>query len=166
MTQMGDRVARRGSKCAPYPFRSQMAKVQHQSPSDRLNRLFEVVKNERTGEPYTNSDIARMSLGDLSEEEVERIRNGTISNPSAAQVIALADVFGVQPSYFLDQGKKLPLIDAEAIEILRDKTVRAIAHKSLQLPDRDRQMILNIIRQFEDMQETDEVDQAMPEAPG
>jgi hypothetical protein len=41
-----------------------------------------------------------MSLGDLTEEEVEGIRNGTISNPSIAQVIALADVFSVQPSYF------------------------------------------------------------------
>ena len=33
----------------------------------------------------------------------------------------------------MDSGKKLPLIDAEAIEILRDETVRAIAHKSLYL---------------------------------
>ena len=60
----------------------------------------------------------------------------------------------------------MPLIDAEAIEILRDETVSAIAHKSLHLPPRDRQMILNIIRQFEDMQETEESDDVTPEAPG
>ena len=34
-----------------------------QSLSDRLNRIFEAIKNERTGEPYTNAEIARMSLG-------------------------------------------------------------------------------------------------------
>jgi hypothetical protein len=138
-----------------------------QNLSDRLNRLFEAIKNERTGEPHTNADIARMSLGDLTEEEVEGIRNGTISNPSIAQVIALADVFGVQPSFFLDRGKKPPLIDAEAIEILRDETVRAIARKCLHLPLRDRQMILNIIRQFEGMQqETGEGNDVMPETSG
>jgi transcriptional regulator with XRE-family HTH domain len=137
-----------------------------QSLSERLEILFEAIKNERTGEPYTNADIARLSMGDLTEEEVEGIRNGTISNPSIAQVIALADVFGVQPSYFLDVGKEPPLIDEEAIEILRDETVRAIAHKSLHLPVRDRQIVLNIIRQFEGMQETDEGDDAAPEAPG
>jgi hypothetical protein len=49
----------------------------------------------------------------------------------------LADVFGIQPSYFLHMGKKPPLIDAEAIEILRDEMVSAIAHKSLHLPPRD-----------------------------
>jgi hypothetical protein len=36
----------------------------------RLEHLFGVIKNERTGEPYTNKEVARMSLGDLSEEEV------------------------------------------------------------------------------------------------
>jgi hypothetical protein len=107
-----------------------------------------------------------MSLGDLTEEEVEGIRNGTISNPSIAQVFALAQVFGVQPSYFVDAGKRLPLIDAEAIEILQDETVSAIAHKSLHLPPRDRQMILNIIRQFEGVQDTGESNDALPEAPG
>ena len=78
----------------------------------------------------------------------------------------MTDVLGVQPSFFLDSGKKPPLIDAEAIEILRDETASAIAHKSLHLPLRDRQMILNIIRQFEDMRETDESDDAMPESSG
>ncbi len=106
-----------------------------------------------------------MSLGDLTEEEVEEIRNGTISNPSIARVTALADVSGVQPSYLLYSGKKPPLIDAEAIEILRDETLSAIAHKCLHLPLRDKQMILDIIRQFEEMQETGEGDHAMPEAP-
>jgi hypothetical protein len=89
----------------------QAAKVEltddRQSLSERVNRLFEAIKNERTGEPYTNADIARMSLGDLTEEQLEGIRNGAISNPSVAQVKALADVFGVQPSLYLDCGRKM-----------------------------------------------------------
>jgi transcriptional regulator with XRE-family HTH domain len=48
----------------------------------KLEHVFEVVRNPKTGEPYTNSEVARMTLGDLSEEEVERIRTGAISDPS------------------------------------------------------------------------------------
>jgi transcriptional regulator with XRE-family HTH domain len=40
----------------------------------RLEHLFEVVRNPRTGGPYTNAEVARMTLGDLSEEDVEKIR--------------------------------------------------------------------------------------------
>ena len=70
----------------------------------RLEHLFEVVSNPKTGEPYTNAEVARMTLGDLSEEEVERIRTGAISDPTVGQVAALAGVFGVEPSYLLDRG--------------------------------------------------------------
>ena len=48
-----------------------------------------------------------MTLGDLSEEDVERIRSGAIGDPSVGQVAALAGVFGVEPSYLLDRGNRL-----------------------------------------------------------
>ena len=93
-----------------------------------------------------------MSLGDLTEEHVEQIRAGKPPNPSMNQVVTLADVFGVHPSYFLDPTRRPPLLDEEAMRIFQDETVSAIAHKSLHLPGRERQMILNIIQQFEDTQ--------------
>jgi transcriptional regulator with XRE-family HTH domain len=33
--------------------------------ASRLEHLFEVVRNPTTGEPYTNAEAARMTLGDL-----------------------------------------------------------------------------------------------------
>src|SRR5215210_4972075 len=56
----------------------------------RVEHLFEVVKNPSTGEPYTNAEVARMTLGDLSEEDVEGIRTGTIGDPTMGQMTALA----------------------------------------------------------------------------
>jgi transcriptional regulator with XRE-family HTH domain len=70
----------------------------------RLEHLFEVVRNPKTGEPYTNAEVARMTLGDLSEEDVEKIRTGAVSDPTVGQVAALASVFGVEPSYVLNRG--------------------------------------------------------------
>jgi transcriptional regulator with XRE-family HTH domain len=115
----------------------------------RLEHLFEVVRNPKTGEPYTNAEVARMTLGDLSEEDVETMRTGAIGDPSVGQVAALASVFGVEPSYLLDR-EEPSLLDEELVQALRDEDVRDITRESSQLPDRERQLVLGIVRQFRD----------------
>jgi transcriptional regulator with XRE-family HTH domain len=112
----------------------------------RLNHLFEVVKNERTGEPYSSADVARMSLGDLTEDEVEGIRTGTIENPAINQVVALAEVFGVHTSYFLETGKKPALLGEREMNALGDRRSRAILSESLDLSDREKDMVLDMIQ--------------------
>jgi len=82
--------------------------------ASRLEHVFEVIRNPKRGEPYTNAEVARMTLGDLSEE-VERIRTGAISDPTVGQVTALASVFGVEPSYLLDRGES-SLLDKELVQ--------------------------------------------------
>jgi transcriptional regulator with XRE-family HTH domain len=115
----------------------------------RLEHLFEVVRNPKTGEPYTNAEVARMTLGDLSDEDVERIRTGAISDPSVGQVAALASVFGVEPSYLLDRGEP-SLFDEELVQALQDESVRDITRESSRLPARERRLVLGIVRQFRD----------------
>jgi transcriptional regulator with XRE-family HTH domain len=115
----------------------------------RLEHLFAVISNPKTREPYTNAEVARMTLGDLSEEDVEKIRTGAIGDPSVGQVAALASVFGVEPSYLLDRGEP-PLLDEELVQALRDEDVRDITRESSRLPDGDRHLVLGIVRQFRD----------------
>jgi transcriptional regulator with XRE-family HTH domain len=112
----------------------------------RLNHLFQIVKNERTGEPYTSADVARMSLGDLTEEEVEGIRTGALENPTLSQVVALADAFGVHPYYFFETGNKPALLGEQEISALADQRARAILNKSLTLSDREKDMVLDMIQ--------------------
>jgi len=114
----------------------------------RLEHVFEV-RNPKTGEPYTNAEVARMTLGDLSEEDVERIRTGAIWDPTVGQVAALASVFGVESSYLLDRGEPSPL-DEELVQALRDEDVRDITRESSRLPDGERRLVLGIVRQFRD----------------
>jgi transcriptional regulator with XRE-family HTH domain len=115
----------------------------------QLEHLFEAVRNPKTGEPYTNAEVARMTLGDLSEEDVERMRTGANSDPTVGQVAALASVFGVEPSYVLDRGEP-PLLDEELVQALRDEDVRDITRESSQLPDGGRRLVLGIVRRFKD----------------
>ena len=67
-----------------------------QNLSDRLDLLLNTITNDRTGSPYTDAEVARMSLGVLTAEEVTGIRAGTISNPTVDKVVALSSVFGVE----------------------------------------------------------------------
>jgi len=115
----------------------------------RLEHLFEVIKNPKTGKRYTNAEVARMTLGDLSEEDVERIRTGAIGDPTVGQVAALASVFGVEPSYLVDRGEP-SLLDEELVQALRDEDVRDITRESSRLPDGERRLVLGIVRQFRD----------------
>jgi transcriptional regulator with XRE-family HTH domain len=119
------------------------------SIAGRLEHLIEVVRNPKTGEPYTNAEIARMTLGDISEEDVEKIRTGAISDPTVGQVAALSGVFGVEPSYLLDRGQS-PLLDEELVQALRDEDVRDITRESSRLPDGEKRLVLGIVRQFRD----------------
>jgi transcriptional regulator with XRE-family HTH domain len=114
----------------------------------RVGRLFEVIEDPKTGETYLSSGIARVSLGELTEEDVEGIRSGSVTDPPLGQVVALARVFGVEPSYLLDRGE-VPL-DGELVEALRDETVREAAIEISRLPERERRMVLGIVRQFGD----------------
>ena len=90
-----------------------------------------------------------MTLGDLSEEDVERIRTGAVSDPTVGQVVALASVFGVEPCYLLNRGEP-SLLDEELVQALRDDDVRDITRESSRLPDVERRLVLGIIRQFRD----------------
>jgi transcriptional regulator with XRE-family HTH domain len=115
----------------------------------RLEHLFEIFRNPSTGEPYTNAEVARMTFGDLTEEDVERIRKGAVSDPTVGLIAVLASVFGVEPSYLLDR-EEPTLLDEEFVQALGDGDLRYITRESSRLPDRERRQVLGIVQQFRD----------------
>jgi transcriptional regulator with XRE-family HTH domain len=117
--------------------------------ASRVKRLFETIRHPRTGEPYADVEVARMTLGDLSEEDVEGIRTGRIADPRVEQVAALAAVFGVPASYLVDQGRGRMVRDKETLDALSDETAAAILTESARLPEREKGIVLGIVRQFE-----------------
>jgi transcriptional regulator with XRE-family HTH domain len=111
--------------------------------AERLEHLFQTIVDEKKGRPYTNAEVARMSLGGISEQEVAGIRSGETGNPTIDQVLALAEAFGVSPSYFTE--RKAPLLSQEAIEALADRDSSEIIHKTLALSDAEKRMVLDIL---------------------
>jgi len=122
------------------------------SLAGRVEHLFDAFKNPKTDKPYTNAEVARMTLGDLSEEDIESIRTGANAAPRVSQVTALAGAFGVEPSYLLDRGS--PPLDAELVQVLRDEPVREATREISRLPERERRLVLGIVRQFASPEKT------------
>jgi hypothetical protein len=60
--------------------------------------------------------------------------------------VALAGVFGVEPSYLLDRGEAL--FDRELVEALRNSTLREATREISRLPEKERRLVLGIVRQF------------------
>jgi hypothetical protein len=98
----------------------------------------------RTGELYTNAEVARMSAGVLTEQEVERIRAGGFPTPPWARWRHSRPSSASSPTYLMDREGSSPL-DAELLEGLRDETTR----EAMRLPERERRIVLGIVRQFE-----------------
>ena len=65
----------------------------------------------------------------------------------------LQGVAGARPSWFVDGEDNLALLDDELVEALRDETARAVLREVSRLPERDRRIVLNIVRQFEEFED-------------
>jgi hypothetical protein len=102
-----------------------------------------------------------MSPGDLREEDVKRLRSGSVTDPPLSHLLALARAFGVEPSYLVD-GTGEVLTGGEIARALSDNTIREIALGYARLPRREKGVVLGIVRQFEAMGATDSSEQGMP----
>jgi hypothetical protein len=108
--------------------------------STLLNRLFELKINDKTGRPFTNEEVSQLSKGTLSVEEVEALREGRLTNPTWAQILALCDVFEVDPSYW--SKRRISWRPSPAVmQALEHQESFLIFQNSLRLSPRDRSML-------------------------
>jgi transcriptional regulator with XRE-family HTH domain len=119
------------------------------SMADLLNHLFVVVENFRTGRSYTNKEVAQLSGGKLTQAQVEDMRRGGLENPTLEQVLAVSDVFGVDPGYWFSSPSGAARIDRKTLEALRDVNAQLILKKSLGVSEKDRSMILLLIERLQ-----------------
>jgi len=71
-------------------------------------------------------------------------------------VESLEDVSGARPAWFLDRDDELALLDEDLVKALRDETTRALLREVGHLPERERGLVLRIVRQFADQESASE----------
>jgi transcriptional regulator with XRE-family HTH domain len=126
----------------------------------KLDRLFRTVHPRGRGE-YTYEEVAsaiRERGVLISHTYVWQLRKGVRDNPTKRHLEALADFFGVSPTYFLD-GEAAQRIDdqLELLVALRDNTVRTVALRAAGLSGPSLQAIQSMIeraREIEGIQDT------------
>lgn len=122
------------------------------SLADRLELLMDISKNDVTGEPFKEEEVVRLSLGNLSLEEVRRMRSGELTNPTMSQLYALSDVFGVDVRYWLLEGDKVPALTSEDLEAINDDKSKMILNMMHGRSEGEKDMILTVIKQLDRLQ--------------
>lgn len=128
------------------------------SLADKLNHLFETVKNPATGKRYTNAEVSRAirEAGGpdgvtVSESAISQLRSGAKPNPTVNTVEALARHFHVTPQYFFpgfstEESEKIRA-SMELIATAGDSKVRGIALRANGLSADSLKMIKTVIEQ-------------------
>jgi hypothetical protein len=104
-----------------------------------LDGLFEARRRE-DGEPMTDAEAAAQSGGALSAEDVRALREGTMQDPSWTQILALCDIFEVDPSYW--SRRRIAWRPSPGLaRTAEDQESYVIFQNSLKLSEHDRGML-------------------------
>ena len=124
--------------------------------TDLIERLFASIKNPRTGQTFTNKEVAERSNGRLTEKAVESLRDQDFADPTRSQLLGLCEAFGVSFSYFAGPVEQDPVIHDDAAESFQTTIAAPLAQKSKTLSDEHMNIVLAITEQLakvEDLQQ-------------
>ncbi|QIN78466.1 hypothetical protein GBA65_07965 [Rubrobacter marinus] len=108
--------------------------------SERLNRLLDVAVNEGTGRPLSDEEVANLSGGRLRKEDVSAMREGRLKDPTWAQILALCDVFEVDPAFWSEiETRWRP--SAEVLRGIEDQDAYVVFRNSVRLSPSNRSML-------------------------
>lgn len=111
------------------------------SVAERLEYLFDTFVDEKKSRPHTSAEVAKMSLGGITEGEVAGIRSGEIGHPTLDQILALSEAFGIDPSYFTRRVRRQ---DASLASLAQEEST-TIVNKTLALSEGDRRVVLDLL---------------------
>jgi transcriptional regulator with XRE-family HTH domain len=139
----------------------------------QIGRRFELLLDtyrHPDGRRWSGKEIDDATSGVVSRSYVTNLRKGRIESPGYEKLRAIAkamgfppelwfedavenleDVPGIRPSWFEDRDGKLTLLDEEVVRALQDESARAVLREVMRLPERERRIVLGIVRQFEEM---------------
>ncbi|MDP9474278.1 MAG: hypothetical protein M3R38_00990 [Actinomycetota bacterium] len=118
-----------------------------------LTVLMQTSLNDRTGKPFTAEDVARLSGGRLTPDQVRGLQTGELTDPAMSQLVALSEVFGVEPGFWYSPSKDLMTLDGETFNALRNEKTHLILSKIHGRPDAEKDMILRTIEHLDTMRD-------------
>ena len=116
--------------------------------ADKINRLFDTMHSRSEG-PKGNEEVAAAITASgtkISGSYLWTLRTGKRDNPTRQHLQAIADYFGVDPSYFFDVAAADKIhAELELLAAMRDAGVRQIALRAAGLSPESLQAIAQIV---------------------
>ncbi|MGW3557693.1 Secondary metabolite protein [Streptomyces sp. NPDC000963] len=133
--------------------------------AELLDQLFRTVR-PKGRDSYTYMEVSKgirdTSGVAISASAIQQLRTGTNKNPKMETIRALAGFFGVEPSYFFDEGEaERQQAEIRVLAAMRDRGVRRIALRANGLSVGSLDMLASVIdqaRRLEGMPESEESD--------
>jgi transcriptional regulator with XRE-family HTH domain len=123
----------------------------------RFTRLLDAYRRP-DGRRWSGAELAKVKDGVVNRSYVTNLRKGRIGSPGHDKMAAIAEEMGFPPALWFDdaaEGSNADL-DVGLAAALRDETARAIARESHRLSDRERKIVLGIVRQLADSTQDDQ----------
>lgn len=118
--------------------------------AELIEDLFRYGRHPLTRAPFTERSVAELSGGELTEEEVREMRQGSLKDPPEEKLFTLSDVFRVPASYWY-RPRTVPALDEETARFLSGPNrLRALHMRLLDLPEDQRDEIGDKIEELVD----------------
>ena len=133
--------------------------------ADKFEHFLEVYRRP-DGSRWGGQDLDDATGGIVTRSYVSNLRKGRIESPGFEKLRAIAkamgfppelwfedvenlgEASGTRPTWFMDGDDNMALLDEELLGALRDETSRAVLREVIRLPERERRIVLGIVRQF------------------
>jgi transcriptional regulator with XRE-family HTH domain len=119
--------------------------------AEKLDHLFKTVRPASGGERSYGEvaeGLARLGGPRVSANYIWQLRTGARDNPSKRHIEALAEYFGVPPTYFFDDDLTMRVnAELDLLASLRDSGVREIALRSRGLSADSQRLLQAMIEQ-------------------
>ena len=116
----------------------------------RLRYLF-ASRRQRDGSTWTLSAVARATQGRLSLQQVSKLYYGKSANPQLETVEVLAEVFGIEPDYFVRRGAlaSLKMHDAETYAAIEaDPQIAFVSRRMGRMSETDKALLVDVVRRL------------------
>lgn len=116
----------------------------------RLRYLF-ASRRQRDGSAWTLSAVARATEGRLSLQQISKLYYGKSANPQLETVAVLAEVFGIEPDYFVRRGALTALKARDAATyaaIEADPQIAFVSRRMGHLSEADKALLVDVVRRL------------------
>jgi transcriptional regulator with XRE-family HTH domain len=100
------------------------------------------------GSRWTGQQLDEATDGVVPRSYVTNLRKGRIKSPGHDKMAAIAKAMGFPPEAWFEDGTDSAL-DWGLAGALRDEAIRNTVREMSRLPERERQLVLGIVRQFD-----------------